>query len=234
MNALLTIRHIILYGALLIPALCLGQDIASDTADLNKYSIDILFSHSGDFFDAYESSDDINPIGSFYGNEQNSLAFTFSFPYHYFHNSNAGYYVNYNIKHFDFNKQDTSITSTGINEVNLGTSVSGYNVYAFTSFFYNFGDRFIVTDDNKSLKLGIGIGLGYLKADGDIILTEQSGSPLVDINISDVGLAFGLYIDYRYGPWVFRLEGFSTEARQDSIHFEYMTIPLQIGYSYRY
>jgi len=227
-------KKIIFYSIFLFSTSVFAQDKQDITSDTKGYSLDILFTNSEDFFDAYENSNDTDPIGSFFGNEQNTISLTLNSPYNYFGTSSAGYYINYNLKTFDFNKQDTTITGSSITETNLGTSVSGYNVYTYASIFFNFGDKFLKTDTYRAFKIGIGAGLGYLKASGDMILTDRAGSPLINIDISSFGLVAGIYADYRFGPWVIRIEAFGTEAKQDSVQFEYTTIPIQIGYTYKF
>lgn len=220
--------------ALFFSVTSFAQDSQAIIDDTNNYSLDILFTNSEDFFDAYENSDDLDPIGSFFGNEQNTLTLSLNSPYEYYGTSSSGYYIAYNIKTFDFNKQDTTISGSDITEADLGTSVSGYNIYAYASMFFNFGDKFIITDNDSALKLGLGAGLGFLKADGTMILTERPGSPLINIDINDFGLSFGFFVDYRYGPWILRVETIGTEVKQDGIQFVYTTIPIQIGYSYKF
>jgi len=51
-------------------------------------------------------------------------------------------------------------------------------------------------------------------------LNRVTGDPLIKVDIIGFGLAFGIFMDYRYGPWVFRIEVFGTESKQDSINFE--------------
>lgn len=201
--------------------------------DSQYYSIDILLTHSSDFFDVYESSDDIDPIGSFYGNENNSVTIGLNLPYHYAGNSNFGYYFNYKFNRFNIDTQDTTITSSDVHEMDLGTSVTGYNIYATVSGFYNFGDKIIENDDDSSFKIGLGIGVGYLKADGDIILTELATQPKIDIGISDFGFNYGIFFDYRYGPWVFRIDTFGTSVKQGEYYFEDISQSFQIGYSFK-
>jgi hypothetical protein len=199
----------------------------------NDYTLDLLLTRSTDLFDTFESFEANDPLGSFYDNGINSAGLTLNSPYHFFPGSNVGYFINYNLRRFSIDKQDISISNSGINRKDLGTSVTGYNLYGFVSMFYNFGEKIVTSDNHGSFKLGMGFGAGYLKADGNIVLTESTGQPEVNIDISDLNFNYGIYLDYRYGPWIFRIENSATEIKQDDYYFEQISQSFQVGYSIR-
>ena len=210
----------------------LAEENPENKAGGNGYSFDLFLTLSSDTFDA--NDDALNTLGSFSGDIKPSIAVSLNSPYRFFDkgNSNIGYYFNYNFKRFDLDEQDTSLDNIfRIDEENLGTSVDGYNLYAAVSVFYNFGKKIITSKKDSSFKAGISAGAGYLKANGNIILTEVANTPLQDVNISGLGAVIGVFFEYRKGPWVFKAEGIGTEVSDGAIDYSYTTFPIEIGYT---
>lgn len=230
------LKKLILITLILLPLSLSANESLNDLEENknseNGYSFDVFLTVSQDIFDAIDdSSGNLDTLGSFSGDLNASFAISLNAPYHFFRHSNAGYYFNYNFNRFDLNEQDTSINSSSLDQDNLGTSVEGYNLYANASVFYNFGKKIILSKKDKSTKVGVGLGLGYLKADGNIILTELPNNPKQDINISGFGPVISFFIDHRRGPWIFRTEASATEVNDSEVDFSYSDISLQIGYT---
>ena len=63
----------------------------------------------------------------------------------------------------------------------------------------------------KSLKFGIGVGVGYLEVEGDIILTNlEDGSQEkhdFDVSTDPIDLAAFVMMDVRYNKWLLRISG---------------------------
>jgi hypothetical protein len=91
-------------------------------------------------------------------------------PYRYFsESSNFGFYFEFGLSNFKMDSQEV-----GSDEVDLGTSARGNYIYITPLVFYNFGDK---NPKKHSLKLGLGVGIGYLKSEGDIVFTDDPSLP---------------------------------------------------------
>lgn len=224
-------KYVVLGLLLLSPLLCYAGDNSNETISYGL-SFDFLVTDVGDFFDV-EEGENYEVLGSLY-EEKYRFALYINHPYNYFADSNAGYYFNYSYRSIDIDKQDITPNGGSFTVADLGTAVSGYNIYAYASLFYNFGDKRIVSHNNSFFKAGVGIGAGYLKADGDIILTEVPGQPRLNFDIADIGMVYQLFAEYRHGPWIFRAEAVGTEVKHDGKYFVHAMVPIQLGYSFAF
>ena len=78
----------------------------------------------------------------------------------YFSDSNVGYSWLLNLSSIRLNEQELSAKKT----VDLGTEVNGYFATTVPVVFYNFGDR----DRGQYLRLGVGLGVGVARFNGDV------------------------------------------------------------------
>jgi len=204
------------------------SSVYADSKELNPYTFELYVGQKGDYFDVYDYSlnDSDLVVGSFVSDDDFSLSFRLSSPLHYFKDRPDGYMWSYNFRNFDFNRQTTG----GQDQAeNLGTSVDGYNVNAFWTYFYNYGDKYIINERSQSFKIGVGAGIGYLKADGNIVLTEVGGMPVSNIGVNDFGYVISVYFNYRYGPWSIRMDLYDTFVGD----YSYGVGPIVFGYSFR-
>ena len=144
-------------------------------------------------------------------------------PYKFLKDSRWGLLMEYNFSGFRLSKQFV----TGEN-VNLGTSVNGYYAFVTPTLFYLF-DNAVLADRRRSLIAGMGIGIGYLKATGNIKLTETTNQ-LFDIDVSGVATAISLFVDYRIGDFMTRLSGDLTTLSEGD--FDYDSFAFNLGVSY--
>lgn len=110
----------------------------------------------------------------------------------YASNSNWGYKLAINMGRFKMTTQEV-----GTSDINLNTSANGYFLYAMPVGVYDF----LKGTNNGSLLLGMGIGLGYLNASGDIIFTEASPQIKHDFDFSELTFSFGLFFEYEISSW---------------------------------
>lgn len=110
----------------------------------------------------------------------------------YASNSNWGYKLAINLGRFKMTTQEV-----GTQDINLNTSANGYFLYAMPVGVYDF----LKDTENSSLLLGMGIGVGYLNASGEIIFTEASPQITHDFDISEPTFSFGLFFEYEISSW---------------------------------
>lgn len=150
---------------------------------------------------------------------QTSPSIHFETPYYYFNNdpaSKTGWYIELGYSSFAVSKQEIGDENSDV-LVDMGTSVTGRYLYLTPVAFYNFGDLNIkqgcglslsTTDAcGQSFKFGIGIGIGYLQAKGDIILTETPGQERVSIDTNEIGSTIVVLMEYRLNNWMLRARG---------------------------
>lgn len=144
-------------------------------------------------------------------------------PYRYFNEkTDFGWFMEYGLGTF---KLDRQLVNGQL--VDLGTSVRGYHATITPVLFYNFGDRLL---NGHSFKLGVGTGLGYLHAKGDIILTESPVKERHDFKINDLGLAVYVLFDYRYKNLNIRVSGSGPTIDKGDHEYEILSFDMDIGY----
>ena len=145
-------------------------------------------------------------------------------PYKYFGESNWGGLMEYSFSGFNLNQQ---LVNDEL--VDLGTSVKGYYAFVTPTVFYSFSGQRPHGKYDQTLIAGLGVGLGYLKADGDIIFTEST-QQRTDIDISGAALAISLFLDYRFGSYVTRISGGLTSHDLGAYEYDAFGFSWSFGY----
>ena len=146
--------------------------------------------------------------------------------YSYFDDSNWGYNFTFSISPFSIDKQLVNENDT--DPVDLGSSAKGYFFYASPVLFYHFGAK---DRQGHSLKFGIGVGIGYLKAKGDIVYTRSDGQRH-NFDISGGDFSVAVLMEYRYRNWLLRATGAGPVVSQGGYDYQFMDIAVQMGYSF--
>jgi hypothetical protein len=121
---------------------------------------------------------------------------------------------------------------------NVGTSVDGYVSYLVPTL--NFINTRPQTTKLDAIRAGFGVGLGYLRAKGDILLnrseSDSDDSPpanpeLRRLEIDDLLPAFTMFMEGRRGPWTIGLS-VSAVAEFKSYETDYIDFGLSLSYSW--
>jgi hypothetical protein len=145
-------------------------------------------------------------------------------PYKYFGESNWGGLMEYSFSGFELNQQ---LVNDEL--VDLGTSVKGYYAFITPTVFYSFSGQRPHGKYDQTLITGLGVGLGYLNASGDIIFTETT-QQRADIDVSGVALAVSLFLDYRFGSYVTRISGGLTSHAEGAYEYDAFGFAWSFGY----
>jgi len=166
------------------------------------------------------------PEGMLTSGDSFSLFFHADTPYRYFGKSNFGYYYEMGYSPIDINQQRDD--EMGIRD--LGTQVKGEYFYLTPVLFYNWGSRSVIR--NFSTKFGIGLGVGYLKADGDIVFTRNNQNTYHTIKLNDWGDSVSVLLDIRYNNWLFRTIANGPIVTRDKLDYDVFDFSSEIGYSF--
>jgi len=147
-------------------------------------------------------------------------------PYKYFGESNWGGLMEYSFSTFNLSQQTVNDEL-----VDLGTSVKGYDVFVTPTVFYSFFGQNPSIKYDHTLITGLGIGIGYLKATGDIIFTEST-QERHEIDVSGPGLAVSIFMDYRIGNFSTRISGGGTSYTQDNLEYDAFAFSWDFGYTF--
>jgi len=145
-------------------------------------------------------------------------------PYKYFGESSWGGLMEYSFSVFELDQQ---LVNDEL--VDLGTSVKGYYAFATPTVFYSFTGQKPHGKYDQTLIAGLGIGLGYVNASGDIIFTETTQQRL-DIDVSGAALAISLFVDYRFGNFVTRISGSGTTYTKGAFDYDAFGFMWSFGY----
>ena len=121
----------------------------------------------------------------------------------YFSDSDWGYKFAFNIAPFKVSRQEV-----GLENVDLNTSADGYFFYAMPVLVYDFLKQ--KSDDH--LLLGLGLGIGYLNAEGDIILTESDPQIRNEFEFSEFTGSMGLLLQYITENWSYSVSLYGPEV----------------------
>ncbi len=147
-----------------------------------------------------------------------------SSPYKYYGESNWGGLMEYSFSFFELNQQ---LVNDEL--VDLGTSVKGYYAFVTPTLFYSFTGQKPHGKYDQTAIAGLGIGLGYLNAGGDIVFTEST-QQRVDLDVSGMALAVSLFVDYRFGSFVTRISGGLTSHTEDVYDYDAFGFSFSFGY----
>jgi hypothetical protein len=177
-------------------------------------------------FDVYRAGES-TPEGTLTEGEYLTFFLLLGSPYRYFGKSSFGYYFEMGYSAYNFDRQEI-----GDNLEDLRTSVNGSYFYLTPVLFYDFGNRRSQRD--FTIKLGIGYGLGYLKASGDIIFTRDNQNTSYSYNINEWGEAFSMMLDSRYKQWIFRIIASGPEITKGDFEYNIFDISIDVGYAFHF
>lgn len=162
-----------------------------------------------------------------------TLALDMGTPNRYFGESRFGYHYRFGFSHFGMGEQEIMVMGDPTN-VDLGTSANGIFFYATPMVFYTRGDKNIIDGKGKSMKAGLGVGIGYLEAQGDIILTN-AGNILheFDIHSTPVSAAFSFLVDYRKDNWVGVFHVGGPVVKDNGYNYNLFDFSIQLGRAFQ-
>ena len=137
----------------------------------------------------------------------------------YFSNSNWGYKYAINFGAFEMNTQEV-----GQEDIDLNTSANGYFIYAMPVGVYDF----LKNKKDQHLLLGFGIGLGYLKASGDIVLTESAPQIKHIFDLSELTYSYGIYLDYSVNSWSYNISLYGPEVVDEDYEYNLFDFSMTI------
>lgn len=198
----------------------------NDNSLLAGYTLTIGASAKELVLNYYRSADDSDPAGIMTEGLHYTYLLRASSPYSLRENSRWGYYFETGFSNYSLSKQNV-----GEDTLDLGTSVSGTYWYVTPIGFYLYGP---VPGEKKELSIltGIGVGLGYLRAKGSMMLTEDGSNLLHNVDKDEIDIAASILIEAYYGHWVSRIYGGGpyTESRQDA--YSIVNFSWDVGYTF--
>ena len=95
--------------------------------------------------------------------------------------------------------------------------------------FYSFSGQRPHGKHDQTVITGLGVGLGYLNAGGDIVFTEST-QQRVEIDVSGAAIAVSLFLDYSFGHFVTRISGGLTSHTQGAYDYDAFGFSWSFGY----
>ncbi|MDH5389316.1 MAG: hypothetical protein OEY06_12835 [Gammaproteobacteria bacterium] len=238
LNLLLMIMVFCLYSKVSLSETVTENVTEGFAGILQGYRIDLGLSVKDAQFNVRDNANsngagDLAILGTMTDDAQATLLLSLGSPYTYFNDSEFGYYFEFGASSYNMDTQLVSVNGIKTEE-KLGTSVSGKYLYLTPVLFFNFGDKYLKLNKHHSLKLGLGAGIGYLEAHGDIIFTN---SPLQEHHVVDIdtlGLSIAMLIDYRYNQWLLRLSLAAPGTEKNNLSYEMTDAALNIGYTFMF
>lgn len=215
------LKMILLLLFLIVPEVSWGDE--SLTNFLSSYRFTVGISAYGGEFSVFDNNES-PAAGTLSENFSYTPYLTLGSPYKFFGDTDIGVLMEYDFTSFSLNKQLVNEEN-----VDLGTSVDGYSIFAIPTLIVSLTGREPYGENNQSLVIGTGFGLGYLSASGDIIFTETTLEKK-EVNISSAALALSVFTDYRIGNFVSRISIDMTAVPSGDAEYRYTGNNLRIGY----
>lgn len=145
----------------------------------------------------------------------------------FLNSANFGYTFMLNYATFNLDKQEIS---KNVYE-DIGTRVRGRTAYVVPSFFYQWGQH---EPYAKFIRLGVGLGLGVAKYQGDIILTDPSPTGPIPISNGsyDLKAALGGFLEARYRFIGLMISGAGPSYQDDTYKYDVRDIAVYLGFTY--
>ena len=140
---------------------------------------------------------------------------------------NVGYTFSFNLSSFDADQQEID---KDVYE-DIGTRVSGSFIYVVPTVFYEWGN-YLKT--GRFTRLGFGLGLGFTKFNGDIILTESIDQPRIDASseASELRIASSFILETRWNHWGLSLSVAGPGFVNDEYEIQVQDTAIHLGYSF--
>ncbi|MBD3610013.1 MAG: hypothetical protein HUJ30_05635 [Gammaproteobacteria bacterium] len=200
----------------------LHQDTSKFIIGITSQSIDLEVNDAENPFITY---------GQLTSGSSTELLISYQTPSRYFDNSRWGYFVEFAYKHYLLSMQDSPY-NPDIEPTDLSTSAEGRFYHLTPVLFYSWGDRFIVNKGSLS-RFGIGLGMGYLQADGDIIFTETDGQTH-GFSLDGFGNSIIVFFDYQRDNLYVRVNGGGPSLQRGIYDYEIFDFSFDIGYIIRF
>ena len=151
---------------------------------------------------------------------------TIGFENAYFGESRWGYTAVIGWTPIEMDKQ-----KVGDEIIDLGTSADGEFFFIAPSIYYMFGAKHY---EGWYFKPGFAFGLGYLRTDGDVLLTSLAGNPRYDFDTNDdpFTVSVGIYLETGYKDWFARLQIAGPISSDEDREIAGATIGLTFGYTF--
>ncbi len=82
--------------------------------------------------------------------------------------------------------------------------------------------------------IGLGVGVGYLRARGDMILTEDGSNTRREVDIAGFGLSFALFLQIEYDRWQSRVQAAGPMLDRDGGAYSMNILSWDLGYRFAF
>ncbi len=141
--------------------------------------------------------------------------------------SKFGYNFAFNYTTFTMDQQEVSKNDFR----DIGTRVHGRVAYVVPTFFYQVGEY---GPRGTFVRLGVGLGIGVAKYEGDIILDYPNNATPVTVSNGryDLKTASSLYLEGRYRNWGLTLIAAGPTYQDDRYKYSVLDLAAYFGYTY--
>ncbi|MDH5379057.1 MAG: hypothetical protein OEX00_12095 [Gammaproteobacteria bacterium] len=150
-------------------------------------------------------------------------------PQYVWEDSNWAYHYQIDFSAFDIDTQEVP-ESPEVQD--LGTSVSGYSVFALPVAYYHFNrDK----QNEWNYKAGLGAGIGYLRIKGNFQITQGSHpehGQKKEIDFTGLGFSVGVYFEASIGNHIIIAQNYSPKVFDHP--YEYQQHNVIIAYRYAF
>jgi len=133
----------------------------------------------------------------------------------------------FNISSFNANKQETS---KDVFE-DVGTRASGAFLYVVPTAFYQWGEH---RYEGKYTRIGVGLGLGLMRYQGNVTLDGPSGQETITLSddSTQLKIASSFMLESRWNHWGIIISAAGPTLENDTYQIQVEDVAINLGYSF--
>jgi hypothetical protein len=141
--------------------------------------------------------------------------------------------LNYNMAFlYSWQALDDQAIEPGGQIADLDSYADAYGLYALPVLGYTFGPPLVTRDGGFNFRLGLGLGLGWILAQGEIVLDRDPGKPRVAFDVNQAALAAVALGEARWRSYGLRMMVEAPSIEQDGLRFSFLKTSLSLAYSF--
>lgn len=139
----------------------------------------------------------------------------------------AGYTFVFNLSSFNARQQQISSDTF----IDLGTRVKGEFLYVVPTLFYQWGEQRYT---GTYLRIGLGLGLGMSRFDGDVYLTDATTPERIQVldHTTRLDIATSAMVEARWHHWGIIITGAGPVYKNHDYEYQVEDVSISLGYAF--
>ena len=119
-----------------------------------------------------------------------------------------------------------------VHTVDEGTSVKTFSAFLLPVLSYSVDNLHLLGGSDQRLTFGGGFGAGYFDADGEVKLTEQTGTPVQTISIHQFSFAGYVMVDFYWNRFDMAFDAGGPLLNKDQFNYALAELAFRFSYTF--